>query len=88
MKKSKILLKYTKVEVEWEDSTQPNPSWCFTKNIQLLGPVECISIGFLLEQDKSTICLAPNIGEIGTESEQASGVMYIPKSSIKSIKIL
>jgi hypothetical protein len=43
---------------------------------------------FLLEQNSRVIGIAPNLDEIGTDGEQASGVIHIPKSAIRSIKTL
>jgi hypothetical protein len=71
MKQATPAPKYRRVEVEWEDSTQPYSSWRFVRDFQLLEPMRCVSIGFLLEQNNRVIGLAPNLSEIGTDGEQA-----------------
>ena len=74
------------VLVEWEDSTQPVPQWKYLADYEKAGAVKCASVGWLIQDDKHTKALAPNIGDLGTDdSAQASGVIRIPVRCITRI---
>jgi len=71
------------VMVEWEDSAQPIPSWSYLASFAAPGTVRCVSVGWLIHDDKQMKALAPNMGALDDEcSLQVSGVIQIPTSCI------
>lgn len=74
------------VLVEWEDSTQPRSAWQFISEFVPSKPIRCLSVGFVLSNKKKVLALASNMGNIGTGSEQANGIIHIPHSAIRSIR--
>jgi hypothetical protein len=49
----------------------------------------CVSVGFLLRNDKDVKVLAPNMADIDyPENLQASGIIVIPAKSVTAIKNL
>ncbi len=74
------------VLVEWEDSARPVPTWQFLDEINDTTVVRCQSVGFLIYDGKDTKVLAPNVGEIGTEEAQASGVIRIPTRCVTKMR--
>lgn len=79
---------YRLVLVDWEDSGQPVPSWRYVTDMPRPTPIKCSSVGWLVQETKEAILLAPNVGEIGTDAEQACGVMVIPVSAVLRMKNL
>ena len=65
--------------IEWEDSAQPIPSWCYLADFEAPGTIRCVSVGWLVRDDKTMKVLAPNMGAIDDEnSVQISGMIQIP----------
>ena len=76
------------VMVEWEDSARPLPEWQHLGDLQINGPVQCASVGWLLEDGEKKV-LAPNMGNIEDEhSIQACGVIQIPSRAVIRIVTL
>lgn len=76
------------VLVEWEDSTQPVAAWQFLDQIEDAAAILCQSVGFLIHDGADAKTLAPNVGETGLGSAQASGVVQIPTRCIRRIRKL
>ncbi len=76
------------VLVEWEDSVQPTSDWQYLADLGESSVVQCYSVGFLIHNGKAVKVLAPNVGEIGTEHAQASGVFRIPSRCVKRVTTL
>lgn len=72
------------VLVEWLDSAQPSPGWRWLTEAPDLEVVRCQSVGWLVAQSDVVIMLAPNMGDIGSESgaEQACGFIRIPAAAV------
>jgi hypothetical protein len=75
---------YKLVKVEWEDSARPIAEWQWVADYKVPQTVLCISVGFLIAKTKHALSLAPNLGDIGREQIQASGIIRIPCSAIRS----
>src|ERR1700681_4642634 len=78
------------VLVEWVDSGQAIPGWQWLSEMGSRTPHKCVSVGFLVQDDKTTKVLAPNLGAsdgLG-EWDQASGLMTIPTVAITKIERL
>jgi hypothetical protein len=76
------------VGFEWEDSARPVSAWQWIDDYEVPQTVACISVGFLIAETKRALALAPNIGDIGREQVQASGIIRIPKSAIRARSLL
>lgn len=67
----------TLVMVEWEDSRRPVGEWTWWSELVIEGPVQCVSVGWLVEQGE-VLVLAPNAGDVGSPDPQVGGVIRIP----------
>lgn len=74
---------YRLVLVEWEDSARPISSWEWIDSYELPETVPCVSVGYLIADTDNAIALAPNIGDIGREQLQASGILRVPRSAVR-----
>lgn len=84
------LLRAQKIEhrlviVEWEDSQRPLSAWGWVDEYASPDSVRCISVGFLIAENKNSIALAPNLGDTNHPREQACGVICIPNSAVRKI---
>jgi hypothetical protein len=50
--------------------------------------VPCLSVGHLIARTENAIALAPNLGDIGREYLQASGILRVPRSAVRSMRVL
>ena len=76
---------YKIVLVEWEDSVRPVSEWQWVDEYQIPKKVLCISVGYLIAQTKEALAIAPNLGDIGRERHQASGIIRIPLSALRKL---
>jgi len=73
------------VMIEWVDSVQPQSRWEMLANVGHPSGVKCVSVGWLVSDQKDRKSLAPNMGAVGSESMQVSGIITIPARSITKI---
>lgn len=73
------------VMVEWEDSALPIPGWTYLADVPKPAIVHCVSVGWLIHDGRHVKALAPNMGDIGAETMQVSGVIRIPARCIVRI---
>lgn len=78
------MIDYKMVKVEWEDSRQPIPEWQFLQDLEPINPVKCITLGYLIKDDKDQKVICQNIGDY-KDDMQVSGVITIPSSCISNI---
>lgn len=76
---------YRLILVEWEDSARPIPAWQWADEYQVPETVTCISVGYLIAETDGALAVAPNLGDLGRERVQASGIIRIPRTSVRSI---
>lgn len=76
------------VQIEWEDSAQPEAEWRYLDDLKALKPVRCTSVGFLVQDTATVKAVAPNIAGYGTASAQASGIIRIPARCVIRVKRL
>ena len=74
---------YKLVMLEWEDSAQPVDQWQWVDEYQVPETIKCVSVGFLIADTKDAIALAPNLGDVGRERVQASGILRVPRSAVR-----
>jgi len=70
------------VFIEWEDSRQPVPAWAYLSDFESPTIVKCASVGWLIHDGEDVKTLAPNMGDLGEDDVQVSGVIRIPTRSI------
>lgn len=71
------------VLVEWLDSTQPTSNWCFLSDAPELETIECVSVGWIIQENEKVLMLASNIGDYESgDGAQCCGCIRIPKVSI------
>ena len=76
------------VLIEWEDSAQPVAAWQYLDEVGVPEIVRCQSVGFLVYDGNDVKALAPNVGDLGGEHAQASGLMRIPTRCVTRIRKL
>jgi hypothetical protein len=79
---------YQLVKIKWEDSAHPISAWQWIEDYELPQTVTCISVGYLIAETKEALALAPNLGDVGRERIQASGIIRIPLSAVRAWLIL
>jgi hypothetical protein len=80
--------KYPLVLVEWEDSQRPLSAWQWVDEYSLPDAVRCFSVGFLIAKTDLALALAPNLGDIEQDREQACGIIRIPASAVITLSPL
>ena len=85
MARRKPALPYQLVRVEWEDSARPIEAWQWVDDYELPEIVNCISVGYLIAETRRAIALAPNLGDVGRDNIQASGIIRIPRSAVRRL---
>jgi len=68
--------------IEWLDSARPSPDWRFVSDLPPLESVRCMSVGWVVAEDSTTLMLAPNVGDADSDSPQACGFLRVPKRSV------
>ena len=76
---------YKLVLIEWDDSARPISQWQWVDDYQVPEIVQCISVGYLIAETKRALALAPNLGDTTSERIQASGIIRVPRSSVRRI---
>jgi hypothetical protein len=79
---------YKLVAVEWVDSAQPVSAWQWADDYEMPQIVVCVSVGYLIAETEDAIALAPNLGDIGRERVQASGIIRLPRAAVRKISYL
>jgi len=71
------------VLIEWEDSTQPTSNWQYLSDAPELEIVQCVSVGWVINENDRVLMLASNIGDYESgDGAQGCGFIRIPKSAI------
>lgn len=66
------------VVIWWEDSRQPASAWARLSDLTAEPEaVQCASVGWLIH-DGDVKQLVPNMGDLGSDDPQASGLIQIP----------
>jgi hypothetical protein len=76
---------YRLVMMEWEDSACPIGAWQWLDEYEFPDIVKCVSVGFLIAETEETLAIAPNLGDVTKERTQASGIIRIPRTAVRSI---
>ncbi len=83
------LAEYPLILVEWIDASRISDGWADMKDLPNPEPHICVSVGFLVKEDKRGKILIPTIADIkNRENQHAYGGMLIPISAIVSVRRL
>lgn len=74
---------YKLVLVEWEDSARPISAWQWADEYEIPETVACISVGYVIANTRRALAIAPNLGGVGRARIQVSGIIRIPRSSVR-----
>lgn len=74
---------YKAVLIEWDDSARPISAWQWVDEYEVPETVQCVSVGFLIAETEGALALAPNLGDVGHERVQASGIIRVPRSAVR-----
>ncbi len=73
------------VFIRWVDSRQPTSSWQHISDIDEPSPVICVTVGWLLHDNKDCKTLCATMGDLAHEHPQGCGVIEIPTKCIIEI---
>ena len=77
------------VMIEWIDSRSPAGQWQKLVELGENDYCKCVSVGFLLKDNKKVKVLAPNMADLDDPNNlQASGIIVIPSRCVTRIKSL
>ena len=77
------------VIIRWQDSAQPLPSWQYLSALPRTRPIECATVGWLLQDDDDIKVICQSVGDLeNPKNAQASGIMTIPARCVLSIEKL
>ena len=76
---------YRLVLVEWEDSQRPLAGWGWIDELAAPDPSNCISVGYLVAENKAAINIAGTVADLDYQRHQACGIVTIPRRAIKRI---
>lgn len=82
-------LPYKLVLIEWVDASRLSDGWMDIDDIPEPYPHKCISVGFILSENKHGKVIIPTIADIEhRDNSHTYGGMLIPLSAIISERIL
>lgn len=77
------------VIVTWIDARQPTASWTWISEYKPETPVECVTVGWLIQDDEHVKSIAQSKGDAAHDGDvQIGGVMKIPTRCVVSIETL
>ena len=75
------------VMIEWADSRQPTHGWERVSEMPARDYCKCISVGWLLQDNRDVKVLAANVADVGDET-QAMGIVTIPTACVLKLTLL
>lgn len=70
------------VKVTWIDSCEPYTGWQHIASLKPPDSIECISVGFLVDDGERTKTIAPHITHPADEHAQGCGIIVIPTKAV------
>jgi len=74
--------------IQWYDSRGVGARWNRIDDVKNDGICKMQSVGWIIAETKSHICVAPHMGLENDGDHQVCGEMHIPKSCIDKIIII
>jgi len=85
--KRRPLAEYPLVLIEWIDASRIFDGWLDLKEIPTPEPHKCVSVGFLISENKEGKILIPTLADIEhPENRHTYGGMLIPSAAIVSVR--
>lgn len=82
-------LRFPLVLIEWVDSSRLGDAWRALDEIDEDEPHYCVSVGFLIKDNRDAKILAPNLADVRSEdNRQAFGGIMIPTRAIIRQRVL
>lgn len=72
------------VKIEWLDICHGTPNWSHLDSLEV-GPLECVSVGFLIKETDEYICIAENYNE---SENIVADTMTFPKAIVSKVEEL
>lgn len=86
---NKPLAEYPLVLIEWIDASRISDGWIDLRDMPGPAPQKCVSVGFLMGDDKRGKIVVPTVADVEhPKNQHVYGGMLIPASAIISIKRL
>lgn len=80
--------KYAPVAVQWKDSSSITSGWLPTESLKDMEVSECLSVGFILQEDKEKIIICSHLSNSNQNNPLVNGSMVILKKQITKINKL
>jgi hypothetical protein len=76
------------VKITWIDSCEPYSGWQRISDLKPPASLECVSVGYLVDDGKRAKTVAPHVTHPADENAQGCGIMVIPTASILTVERL
>jgi hypothetical protein len=76
------------VKITWVDSCEPYTGWQHIASLKPPDSIECVSVGFLVNDGEQTKTIVPHTTCPQDEHTQGCGIIVIPTTAVISIKRL
>jgi hypothetical protein len=84
-----VQLPYKLVLIYWADASRLSDGWMDMADVPDPYPHKCVTVGFLISENKAGKILVPTIGDVQhPDNSHTYGGMMIPTAAIISLKIL
>lgn len=88
-KAARPVSQYPLVLIEWVDASRLSDSWMDLSDIPQPYQHKCVTVGFVVQENKFAKILIPTIGDTeNTDNSHTYGGMMIPRTAIISEKVL
>jgi hypothetical protein len=84
---SKVTNQVKLVLIEWKDSRRVIDGWTGLTEIGKQISCDCVSVGFLIQDDNDVKVLVANVADIETDMQATAGIV-IPTVAVTAIKPL
>jgi len=74
--------------IQWHDSRGVGARWHFISAVKDDGICSMQSVGWLIAETKTHVCIAPHMGLESDGEHQVCGEMHIPKSCIDRMQTI
>ena len=76
------------VKITWIDSCEPYQGWRHIASLEPPTSIECVSVGFLVDDGERTKTIAPHITHPADENTQGCGIIVIPTKAVLTVERL
>ena len=77
------------VRIRWVDSSSPRMGWTLVSEWEGVGSLECISVGYVINEDDQQKTIAPHLAYPDEPDRcQGNGIIVIPRKAILAVEAL